>query len=335
MCEREEASLAGGGQRISKSFWLTVVVSAVTTLPLLGCADHIFRSFNIDHGESLSVDARQRVILVTHKGGKMRDRTVVCTEPPPDDATGRSGAGSVVATVDPEGPGKGAQAAVATAPNEAMAVIAQRSQTIRLLRDGLYRACEAYLNGAIDQHQYNVVLLNIDKVMVTLLGIDAIGSIQFKDQASLAPVDPSTALDPRAGVAPGSKELQTGALTEILFAANAQSSAPALCLSLLASGELRPDNPAQQAVLARCDYLLAGTFEHLVRQRPEPAARHGAPAPPKIAVAQIQENASTTRGTRTGSAIGQWNTSMALPNAEHPDGVRAQHAWEQWTIQFY
>jgi hypothetical protein len=310
--------VSGGGQKISKSFLLMAVVLAVTTLPLLGCADHIFRSFNIDHAESLSVDARQRVVLVTHKGGKTRDRTIVCTEPQPDIVKAGATAGRAVASVPPADPSKGTQVAVTSAAGEATALIALRSQTIQLLRDGLYRACEAYMNGAIDQHQYNIVLLNIDKLMITLLGVDAIGTIQSRDQNL-------------GGVASDTKEIQADALTDILFAANAQSSAPALCISLLASGELRLDNPGQQALLVRCDYLLAGTFEHLVRQREGAAARDGALAALK---APLPNKTSIGAGEQSASHIGTWTTSTALMNAEQHESVAAWRAWDQWTVQF-
>jgi hypothetical protein len=310
--------VSGGGQKISKSSLLTAVVLAVTTLPLLGCADHIFHSFNIDHAESLSVDARQRVVLVTHKGGKTRDRTIVCTEPQPDIVKAGATAGRAVASVPPADPSKGTQVAVTSAAGEATALIALRSQTIQLLRDGLYRACEAYMNGAIDQHQYNIVLLNIDKLMITLLGVDAIGTIQSRDQNL-------------GGVASDTKEIQADALTDILFAANAQSSAPALCISLLASGELRLDNPGQQALLVRCDYLLAGTFEHLVRQREGAAARDGALAALK---APLPNKTSIGAGEQSASHIGTWTTSTALMNAEQHESVAAWRAWDQWTVQF-
>jgi hypothetical protein len=120
-------------------------------------------------------------------------------------------------------------------------------------------------------------------------------------------------------------------LTDILFAANAQSSAPALCISLLASGELRLDNPGQQALLVRCDYLLAGTFEHLVRQREGAAARDGALAALK---APLPNKTSIGAGEQSASHIGTWTTSTALMNAEQHESVAAWRAWDQWTVQF-
>jgi hypothetical protein len=309
--------LSGGVHRTSKSSWLTeIVTSAVTALPLLGCADHIFRPFDVDRGESLSVDARQRVILVTHKGGRTRDRTIVCTEPSPDAATARSAAGRVAAGLPSAAPDKDVQAAAATASGEAMALVAMRTQTVRLLRDGLYRACEAYMNGAIDQHQYNIVLLNIDKLMVTLLGVHAVGAMQAKSQEA--------------------REIQAEALTDMLSTTNAQSSAPALCISLLASGQLRLDNPGQQALLARCDYLLAGTFEHLVRQQQASAAQYVAAAESNTVAVHSRERTAAGGNGRADGAVGKWTTSMAAPDAgRHAlDRAQARHGWDRWTVHY-
>jgi len=148
------------------------------------------------------------------------------------------------------------------------------------------------MNGAIDQNQYNIILLNIDKLMVTLLGIDAIGGtpkappVSIIAGAPLVNTSASTTDGATAGVGlqgtggnppgggnppsggnpvhlPGSVDpagVQAEAIANIVLAANSHSSTPALCISLLASGELRPNNPGQASVLASCDYLLHGSI---------------------------------------------------------------------------
>ena len=99
---------------------------------------------------------------------------------------------------DPPGVGGGAPAGTSGGRRlgrrieRGAASLAMRTQTIQLLRDGYYRLCEAYMNGAIDQHQYNIVLLNIDRVMVTLLGVDGIAGTK-----NVAPVSISPAVPPR------------------------------------------------------------------------------------------------------------------------------------------
>jgi hypothetical protein len=51
---------------------------------------------------------------------------------------------------------------------EAAAQLGERLATIQLLRDGLYRACEAYANGAISEAAYAVMLSRYDDTMITM-----------------------------------------------------------------------------------------------------------------------------------------------------------------------
>ena len=280
-----------------------VVVACLLLLSLGGCANYIFRSFDIDSGESLSLDAKQRLVLATYKGGKSGNRKIVCAEPSPDafSATSASAAASAAftfPTLVPAGqtgteggqPATSGSGGIAAARSESAASIGMRTQTIQLLRDGLYRACEAYMNGAIDQHQYNIILLNIDKLMVTLLGIDAIGgtpkappatitagaprvstSAGAKDGATGNVNDPAAPVSPVTNITYNSSEksadpsgVQAEAIANIVLATNSHASTPALCISLLASGELRPNNPGQASVLKSCDYLLRGSFHKAV-----------------------------------------------------------------------
>ena len=268
---------------------LRVVLACLLLLPLGGCANYIFRSFDIDSGESLSLDAKQRLVLATYKGGKGSNRKIVCAEPSPDafSATSASAAASTAFTFPTLLPGgqtgsTTGSGGIAAARSESAASIGLRTQTIQLLRDGLYRACEAYMNGAIDQHQYNIILLNIDKLMVTLLGIDAIGGTPKAPAVSIVAAAPhvSTAAGGKNGASPASASagdtpptlpaivnetidpagVQAEAIANIVLAANSHNSTPALCISLLASGELRPNNPGQASVLKSCDYLLHGSI---------------------------------------------------------------------------
>ncbi|MGE0024282.1 MAG: hypothetical protein AB7S70_11700, partial [Hyphomicrobium sp.] len=133
-----------------------------------GCSNYIFETFDIDDNESLSIDAKQRLVLNTHEGGKTRDRKIVCAEPSPDALTATSAAASGGAAFTVPGAAtenaKEAQLAAAYSRGETAGSLGLRTQTIQLLRDGLYRACEAYMNGAIDQFQYNIILTNVNRM---------------------------------------------------------------------------------------------------------------------------------------------------------------------------
>ena len=137
-------------RRTAISGLITPALVVLAMMPLMGCTNYIFRQFDVDRGESLSIDAKQRVVLVTHKGGKTRDRTVVCTEPSPDALSAQAASGNVsgnatLSSATPGGPSQGSGSGnAAWASSAAAASIAMRSQTVQLLRDGLFRACEAY-----------------------------------------------------------------------------------------------------------------------------------------------------------------------------------------------
>jgi hypothetical protein len=60
------------------------------------------------------------------------------------------------------------QATVATsrAYAESLAQLTNRLATIQLLRDALYRACEAYANGALSNAAYAVILSRYDDLLI-------------------------------------------------------------------------------------------------------------------------------------------------------------------------
>lgn len=147
-----------------------VLITLLLTIGLSGCSNVIYKQFSIDNepAGSLSLDARQRVILVTDKGGKSGDRRVVCAEPSPDVMA------AIAAAVSGElGRGE-TKAGFSTAMAQSVGRIGPRTQTIQLLRDGLYRACEAFMNGIIDEEHYRTMILAYDETMITLLGIDGL-----------------------------------------------------------------------------------------------------------------------------------------------------------------
>lgn len=139
----------------------------ISTIALSGC-NTIHKPVSIDDGVGLAVDAKQRLVLVTEQGGYTQNERVVCAEPSPDAITSIAFALSASAGTPEVG------GAIGAGFGEAAASIGLRTQTIQLLRDGYYRLCEAYMNGTISRQQYTFALVNIDRVMVPLMAIDAI-----------------------------------------------------------------------------------------------------------------------------------------------------------------
>lgn len=114
----------------------------------------------------------QRIPYKPGKDGRLLPEYVTCAEPSPDVAEAVSTSFSTSLAADIKGlKGVDAKAAasLAFARAEAVAQLTERLATIQLLRDGLYRACEAYANGAITDTTYAVLLSRYDDTMVTLL----------------------------------------------------------------------------------------------------------------------------------------------------------------------
>jgi hypothetical protein len=129
---------------------------------------------------TLFTKADQRLVVnapAKLDGGRNVPRHIFCAEPSPDVAKAISESTNVSGALDAivrsrEAPAEGAlkaAAAVSRARAEALAQLTNRLATIQLLRDSLYRACEAYSNGALSEITYAVMLSRFDKVMVTLL----------------------------------------------------------------------------------------------------------------------------------------------------------------------
>ena len=104
-------------------------------------------------------------------------RDYLCAEPSPDIAkavqASISGSAAIAATITPPSGGTAGEGQAAAQLNasrsESMAQLTKRIATVQLLRDGLYRACEAYANGAIGPEIYTAIISRYDRMMITML----------------------------------------------------------------------------------------------------------------------------------------------------------------------
>lgn len=159
----------------------TSISLAVVALACCGCAPVIHKQFSVetDPPISLSIDAKQRIAWVlTRKAvrpsGSSSGQTVtptdrvICAEPSPDAMVG------IAAALGLDVPFRGGSVGFEGKLAEAVSQMGTRTQTIQLLRDGLYRACEAYLNGVLDETDYETVLRHYDSTMIMLVTIDGL-----------------------------------------------------------------------------------------------------------------------------------------------------------------
>lgn len=164
---------------------------AVGTSLLVGCENlnSIFRTRNLGDGRSLVTDAKQRVVVNVAPGkastfsGQINPTRIVCAEPSPDVAQALSEALKASVQYDrafaaPSGETPGSRNVGVEFGRSVTASVAQlgeRLAAIQLLRDKMYRACEAYANGAVTSTGYTLMLARLDKTMATLLATEIAG----------------------------------------------------------------------------------------------------------------------------------------------------------------
>ncbi len=132
-------------------------------------------------GTSALIDAKQRTIIAASRTNDV----IVCAEPSPDALSAVSssfaGSTSVSAQSSPE-----VALAMALALNEAAGQL-RRARTVQLLRDSLFRACEAYMNQAMDEIDYTRIANKYADATVTLLAIEQLTSPDMGAATIIAP----------------------------------------------------------------------------------------------------------------------------------------------------
>lgn len=175
---------------------------AILVLPWLlsGCANwssvhHTFKAGN-EYPESISIDAKQRVVIATTKqtstynasGNKEKEAIIyrACAEPSPDaiSALASSLAGNGELTSEKLQAALKLQGAISQ--TETSSFVGIRTQTIQLLRDGMYRLCEAYMSDALDQRSYNRLQRRYQNLMMGLLSIEQLSGAIVAPQIAIA-----------------------------------------------------------------------------------------------------------------------------------------------------
>lgn len=170
-----------------------VLASACLMLPSCENTDRsgtAFRTFSALGGESISIDAHQRAIITTEVHDETgRSRLIYCAEPSPDAFA------SISSTLN-----RSLAARAETAENTtqvsadsinklttvASHALNARNATIQLLRDGLYRACEAYATGALSKNEYVGIVGQYQNVILALLSVELLTTI---NAPMVAPTD--------------------------------------------------------------------------------------------------------------------------------------------------
>jgi hypothetical protein len=154
---------------------------AVIGLLTAGCANQVtaYRTQRIGPNGPMVIttDAYQRHLVMTpdaDRAGMWR----TCAEASPDvfSAISGSGAGDLgFNSTSTTGTVAQARAAMSIAQS---AATAERTQTINLLRESMFRTCERYLNGAIDRTSFVVQAGRDWRAMIAILAIEQLTQVQ-------------------------------------------------------------------------------------------------------------------------------------------------------------
>lgn len=164
---------------------LLAAVVAVSGCANMASIHHVFRP---DEGTSVSIDAKQRVVFSVEKlfldpesgGQKIRYRwRAVCAEPSPDALAAISAASGLSA--------ENLKIALSSAFSlqDGAASIGLRTQTIQLLRDAMYRLCEGYASGALDDISFSRMQRRYQDIMLGLLAIEQLTGAVVAKQAAV------------------------------------------------------------------------------------------------------------------------------------------------------
>ena len=191
--------------------FLSILLSSIS---VYGCASsgYPFKIDNPDFANSQPIPAEYRLLLVTNHGGKNRTNTVVCAEPSPDAIKAMAVKGDISYN--------SANLGLTTA--QALGELGERTELIGLLRDSLYRSCEAYMNGLLSDAEYRNMLTYWDVYTATLLGIENLTRVPHSNvtiSSSITGNSSSMAsgqAPPQSAQAPSDKDQVAQEVTKIL-----------------------------------------------------------------------------------------------------------------------
>lgn len=140
----------------------------------------IFRTFTLDDEGSIAIDAHQRAIISSRKiDGKGRRIIIYCAEPSPDAFSSITSA--LALKIGKQDSSENNGLAIERGLKQmASAALSTRNATIQLLRDGLYRACEAYAAGALTDNEYLRALQQYQDMILALLSIELLSDMGEK-----------------------------------------------------------------------------------------------------------------------------------------------------------
>lgn len=135
----------------------------------------ITKTHSLGKTKLVTTGARQRVIAVHNPGfltrtGLVHPKRIVCTEPSPDVAVAIARSSAASASILAKA-ARGA-AAISRSAAEGLVQLAERTVTIQLIREQMFRACEGYANGALTSTSYTLLLNRLNDAMISLVSAE-------------------------------------------------------------------------------------------------------------------------------------------------------------------
>ncbi len=128
-------------------------------------------------GKAISVDAKQRFVFMQ---GTDDGKSIICAEPSPDALS------AIVSGVTIGASGTSNIFNSAFSNSESASSIGLRTQSIQLLRDGMYRLCEAYFGGIIGREETGRRMSRYQDTMVAILAIESLTGVVTPQQVILS-----------------------------------------------------------------------------------------------------------------------------------------------------
>jgi hypothetical protein len=187
---------------------MRLAIVTLLAMGLVGCANltSIHRMDTLGsqaEGRVIFTDAKQRAIFNTrvreYVGKSKFDSQRYCSEPAPDafSAFSSSLSGDAAAS-GLKGASPDLKARAAIAISESAATI-ERTQTINLLRESMFRTCERFMSGAISKDELIIQAARDQRAMVAVLAIEQLtGAIKAKATVISAGGAAATYSDPTA-----------------------------------------------------------------------------------------------------------------------------------------
>lgn len=149
---------------------MKLIVSLLLGVSLCGCGSAI-KTIRGERSTGSVIQPGERLVITKYVSDQK-----ICAEPPADVASSVFSAIQASLSGSVEDKAQGA-AALSSVSNNEIVKLFERSQGIQGLRDGMYRTCEAFINGGIDPKTYGQQMTYMTATLNFLVTVELCGKI--------------------------------------------------------------------------------------------------------------------------------------------------------------